>query len=82
MPRHIRQPRQPMSASFDAHQWLRGIEANPAHAHAGVSARAVLEARLGRPLGCLRALKRNEPDTYDALRRLALHHVLSRRATQ
>ena len=80
MPRHVRTPRVPMRARFDAAAWLRSIEADPARATAGVTARAVLEARLGRPLGCLRALKRNEPDTYDALRRLALQHVLNRRA--
>ena len=79
MPRHVRMPRQPMRAHFDAHVWLRSIEADPARATAGVTARAVMEARLGRPLGCLRALRRDEPDTYDALRRLAKQHVLNRR---
>jgi hypothetical protein len=59
---------------------LRRIAAHPERApHIGTTARAVLEARLGRKLGDLRALKRNEPDTYRALRLLALEHVKTRR---
>jgi hypothetical protein len=59
---------------------LRRIAAEPDRPpHIGITARAVLEARLGRKLGDLRALKRNEPDTYKALRLLALEHVKTRR---
>ena len=46
------------------------------------TARQQIEARTGRKLGCLRALKRNEPDTYDALKRLAIAKATARRIDQ
>jgi hypothetical protein len=62
---------------------LRAIAADPTGTpHTGSTARGIIEARLGRKLTrCLRTLKREEPDTYHALRRLAIELVRNRRTT-
>jgi hypothetical protein len=61
---------------------LRAIAADPRGNRAGSTARAMIEAGLGRSIPrCLRTLKREEPDTYQALRLLAIELVRNRRAT-
>lgn len=54
---------------------LKALAADPLP---GMTARAIIEARIGRPLGDLRARKRNEPDTCAALRALAVSLVKTR----
>ena len=66
----------------DAMTRLRAIAANPRAHHTGSTARQIIEARIGRKLPrCLRTLKRDEPDTYQALKLLAIELVRNRRAT-
>ena len=66
----------------DAMTRLRAIAHNPQAHHTHSTARAIIEARVGRPLPrCLRTLKRDEPDTYQALKLLAIELVKNRRAT-
>lgn len=61
---------------------LRGIAHNPQAHHTHSTARAIIEARIGRPLPrCPRVLKRDEPDSYLALKLLAIELVKARRLT-
>lgn len=61
---------------------LRAIAADPRRHHIGSTARQIIESRIGRRLPrCMRTLKRQEPDTYEALKLLAVEMVKARRTT-
>lgn len=59
---------------------LRTIAADPASARIKQpTAREIIEGRIGRKLPrCLRTLKREEPDTYQALKLLAIQLIKNR----
>jgi hypothetical protein len=58
----------------DTMAYLRDIAADPQR-HAAMTARAEMEESLGRKLGCLRALKRDDPATYAELRAMTARNV-------
>ena len=57
---------------------LRGVAHNPQANHTHSTARAIIEARLGRKLPHLRAMA---PDEREAVKRLAIELVRNRRTT-
>ena len=74
MPRHIRLPRQPMHAHAAPMDRLRAIAADPL-SHPAMSARQIIEAAEGSPLGNLRTLKQRRPSVYAALRLLTAQRI-------